>query len=265
MPAKTGSDKSFKVPGRVNALHFVDEKHGWLATDTLRHPRTAAQPGMTRRLAVQRCARHHRACLSFEWLGSDRRHLREGKLCLFRRADAGAIWETVETSADLKPYANWFVATLNITGSGTAIAVVFEGVDGGGAVLRTNDGGRSSSKVFAVGDDLYSAHINPAGEGWLTGFRGALWQTVDGGATFLPVVIKLGGQTPSCLAFDPSGKLGIAPLWKGKVLLRVGGNPWTVSDTPLGYALPPPRGAVDDGCGFVLGADGKVARLTLGH
>jgi serine/threonine protein kinase len=252
------------APGRVNALHFVDEKHGWLATDKLRRTadggatwNDAALAG-TKMRAVTALAFH-----SNGW-GLSGGTSTEGKLCLFRRADAGAIWENIETSDALKQYANWFVATLNITGPGTAIAVVFEGVDGGGAVLRTNDGGRSWSKVFAVGDDLYSAHINPAGEGWLTGFRGALWQTVDGGATFSPVVIKLGGQTPSGLAFDPSGKLGIAPLWKGKVLLRVGGNPWTVSDTPLGYALPHAC-AVDAECGFVLGADGKVARLTLRH
>ena len=254
--------RKFDAPGRVNVLHFGDVKHGWLGADRLRKTEDGGKSWNDVALAGEKMRAVTALAFHSDGWGLAGGTSNDGKLGLFRRADAGAVWESVEATGDLKQYVNWFVAKINITGPSTAIVVVFEGVDGGGAVLRTKDGGRSWSKVFALEDDLYDAHINPVGEGWLVGFRGALWQTIDGGATFSTVDTKLDGLTPTCLAFDLSGKLGIAPLWNGKVLLRAAGNSWTISDVPLGYAMTHAV-VVDAECGFVLGADGKVARLTL--
>jgi hypothetical protein len=93
----------------------------------------------------------------------------------------------------------------------------------------------------------------------LTGSRGALWSTQDGGATW-QAQDNPAGVSAGCLAFDPAGSpFGIAPLWKGKVLKTTTGRQWQEIDVKLGYSLPDAV-VVDRGCAYVLGSDGQIAR-----
>jgi hypothetical protein len=85
--------------------------------------------------------------------------------------------------------------------------------------------------------------------------------TKDGGRSWErqrnPGVVSAG-----CLAFDPAGNsFGLAPLWKGQVLLTRTGQEWEKVDVKLGYSMPDAV-VVDRGFAFVLGSDGHIAYYT---
>jgi photosystem II stability/assembly factor-like uncharacterized protein len=182
-------------------------------------------------------------------------------LALFRRGSAGDGWVALDPAGGLEPYERWSVAALAVTAAKSGLAVLVDGSEGGGVVLRTADGGRSWQKSPPFSEDLYRLSVDRHGRGWLSGFRGSLWHTGDRGENWIRHENPDADQaTPTALAFDPDGKLGLAPLWNGKVLMKKGSEPWTVHAVPLGYALPH-AAVVDPGCAYVLGVDGAVARL----
>ena len=99
-----------------------------------------------------------------------------------------------------------------------------------------------------------------AQHGWLTGSEGGLWRTTDGGATWQPLS-NPEGVSLTCLAVDPSGGLfGLAPLWKGRVLM-IDSQGCRAVDIPLEGSMPA-RDVVDAGWAYVLGADGQIARYV---
>jgi photosystem II stability/assembly factor-like uncharacterized protein len=112
--------------------------------------------------------------------------------------------------------------------------------------------------MFSSSEDLYSVHFTTREQGWLTGSRAALWLTEDGGNAWKPQP-NPAGVSAGRLAFDPGGRLGIAPLWKGRALLTTMGRDWQEIDVKLDYSMPAAV-VVDPGCAYVLGADGQIAR-----
>jgi photosystem II stability/assembly factor-like uncharacterized protein len=259
--AKTWEKLKLADVGRVHVLHFTDTKTGWLGTDRLRKTADGGETwadeslgGVTMR-SVTALALHPDGWAVAGGTTAD------GKLALFRRDSAGGGWVELDPAGGLEPYANWSVAALAVTGAKSGLAVLLDGAEGGGVVLLTADGSRSWQKSFPVAEDLYRLSVDRHGRGWLSGFRGFLWHTTERGDNWTRQENPDADQaTPTTLAFDPDGKLGLAPLWKGKVLMKRGSEPWTVHAVPLGYALPHAV-VVDPGCAYVLGADGAVARL----
>jgi hypothetical protein len=65
----------------------------------------------------------------------------------------------------------------------------------------------------------------------------------------------------SCLAFDRDGRLGVAALWNGKLLLSAGPSWRVVEGVGPGYSMPD-AAVVDAGRAYVLGAEGALARFT---
>jgi photosystem II stability/assembly factor-like uncharacterized protein len=141
-----------------------------------------------------------------------------------------------------------------------ALVALFRGHEtGGGALLRTSDGGESWDKVLTSDGDLYRVAFADAQRGWATGSGGALW-TTDGGE-WKPGP-DLGSAAVGCLAFAPGGsRLGLAPLWQGKALQTKDGLKWDQVSLDLGYSMPD-AAVVDDGWAIVLGADGRLSRYV---
>jgi len=134
---KTWTKQPFDSPSRVNVLHFVDESHGWLGTDQLQQ--TADGGKIWKAVALDGETMQSVTALTFHangW-GLAGGTTQEGKLALFQRSNSASNWEKIEAAGAFQPYADWFVAALNITGPTTALAVLLEGMDGGGVVLRT--------------------------------------------------------------------------------------------------------------------------------
>jgi photosystem II stability/assembly factor-like uncharacterized protein len=209
-----------------------------------------------------------------------------GDLVLYQRPKAGGAWtrlDPVKTGywgGPGEPYRKWAAGHIAIRARRKAVLLLWRdsgsaGVlvgrragagrrDGGqGSVLvGTSDGGATWSKMFdAPEDDLYRVHFIRSQRGWLTGSRGALWLTEDGGITWQPQT-NPGSGSVGCLAFDPAGSgFGIAPLWKGRVLLTRTGQAWQVVEVGLGYSMPAAV-VVDPGRAYVLGADGRIARYV---
>lgn len=253
-----------ETPGRIHLLHFQDTQIGWLGTDKLLQTTNGGETWQEVSLGEKMRSVTALALHSEGWglVGGTNA---DGKRALFHRDNAGAKWQTVVPSGDLPSYESWYVGSLTVTGPGSALAVLFHGVEEGGVVLRTADGGKSWTKVFTAAEDLYRLHLDNSGQGWLIGFGGTLWHSGDGGKTWQPHDNPdQDGATPTCLAFDSTGKLGLAPLWKGAVLVKTPDQPWKHEAAPLGYALPHAV-VVDPGCAFVLAADGSIARLLVTH
>jgi hypothetical protein len=70
--------------------------------------------------------------------------------------------------------------------------------------------------------------------------------------------------TPSCLAVEPGGRLGVIPLWQGRVARTAGPRAWVIDQVAAeGFYSMPSAVAVDAGCAFVLSADGRLARYLV--
>jgi len=249
------------APRRVHVLHFADAKTGWLGTDRLRETRDGGETWNDVPLGTEPLRSVTSLAMRPDAFSIAGGTTADGKLALFRKSSSEAKWGKIELSDDLKPMANWYVSSLTVPNAKVGLATLFQGVDGGGAVLRTSDGGMTWTKVFEDEDDLFHLHLNHDGKGWLAGLRGKLWQTADHGTTFQPYSSPdKDGATPTCVAFDPTGRLGLAPLWKNTVLAKTGDEPWKLHGVPLGYALPHAV-VVDAGCAYVLASDGRMARF----
>jgi photosystem II stability/assembly factor-like uncharacterized protein len=180
-------------------------------------------------------------------------------MVLFRRPSATGNWEPIELTGHPK-YRTWFVGEIAYRGPQSAVAALFRGAEDGGVLLATTDGGRIWAPQFEAAEDLYRVRFADADHGWLAGNHGTFWQTADGGAHW-SAISAAGGEpvTASCLAFD--GRLGLAPLWEGRVLLTTDGRDWRTADLPAGFGYSMPSAAVAGGVGYVLGADGRIARF----
>jgi photosystem II stability/assembly factor-like uncharacterized protein len=129
-------------------------------------------------------------------------------------------------------------------------------------LLHTADGGDSWREVFRAETYLRHVHFADTRLGWLTGFRGKLWRTEDGGRTWAEQENPAPDVSVSGLAFARTGELvALAPLWKGLVLWTDDGRTWRADNTGLEYATPA-AAVVDAGRAYVLGSDGRVARYT---
>jgi photosystem II stability/assembly factor-like uncharacterized protein len=252
--------------GRVYLLHFADERTGWLGTDQLRHTDDGGESWAPVSLPVQDGMEAVTGLVedSGGWslVGGS---TTSGELALFRRRERATGWERLDPAAtgcwggQDGPYGRWFLAGLALLRPGQAVAVLYQGYEDGGALLRTEDGGDSWTTLpFKADQDLYAVHFADPKRGWLAGFHGTLWRTTDGGTTWIPQT-NPEEVTVSCLAFAGSGNsFGLAPLWQGKVLMTTTGENWRSVEVPLGYSMPCAV-VVDPGCAYVLGTDGRLA------
>ena len=245
-------------PGRVHVLTFVDDKHGWLGADKLLQ---TADGGATwsevdlpvPMRAVTALAAHPKGwALAGGTTDAD-------TLALFHKPEAGVKWERLALTGDLSAHEKWSVAALAVNESG-ALAILVDPDSGGGAVFRKAAADKAWQKVFTAEDDLYRIHLSPGGEAWLAGLGGTLWHSADGTRFEAHPSPDTDRATAGCIKFDPTGRLGLAPLWKGKLLVKIDAAPWTAQEIPLGYALAD-AAVVNAGCAFVLGADGRIARF----
>jgi serine/threonine protein kinase/photosystem II stability/assembly factor-like uncharacterized protein len=243
--------------GRVHVLVFQDEHTGWLGTDQLRHTTNGgatwtpvALPG-GRLTAVTALA-----------MGPDGTALAggtdpDGRLVLFRRPSATPVWEPIDLTGH-PTYRSWYVGEIAVRGPQSAVAALFRGFSDGGALLATTDGGKTWAVQHQADEDLYRVRFADADHGWLAGNHGSLWQTTDGGTHWLPVRPAGDAVTVSCLSLHR--RLGLAPLWQGEVLLTNDGRSWQTTTLPVGFGYSMPSAAVVEGCGYVLSADGRIAR-----
>jgi hypothetical protein len=190
-----------------------------------------------------------------------------GTFVLFRKRGARASWEKLDPNragywgGAGQPYRHWFLGSLVIAGPSEALAAAFRGYEEGGVLLRTVDGGTTWKAVLTTRVDLYRVQLADDRHGWLTGSRGTLWRTTDAGATWHSSP-SLEGVTASSLAFAPRGSVfGLAPLWKGKVLVTTTGQTWELAQVDLAYAMPS-AAVVDPGWAYVLGANGRLAHYV---
>lgn len=250
--------------GRVHFLHFMDDKNGWLGTDKLQHTsdggatwNEVALPGVKMR-AVTAFAFHPKG---WALMGGA---TDAGMLALFHRPEGQEKWERLALAGDLKAHEKWSLSALTFN-EAVGLAVLFDPESGGGVVLRKLPGDAAWKQCLTSDDDLYRVHLSTRGAVWLTGLGGALWHSADGGANFeAHANPDADHATPACIAFDPTGRLGLAPLWKGKLLVKIDSEPWTVQETQLGYSLADAV-VVNAGCAVVLGADGRMARFLDGQ
>src|SRR5262249_39849414 len=152
---------------------------------------------------------------------------------LFQQRDGAGQWEELNPTTGYqggkaRPYQKWFLGDLAITGPTSALAVLFRGLEEGGAGGGTTDGGQTWDTVFpSEEEDLYRVRIGESGAGWLAGNHGSLWKTKDRGEQWKRALGALPGIesiTGSDLAVDRSGQLGLAPLWNGKILMMTDGK-----------------------------------------
>jgi serine/threonine protein kinase/photosystem II stability/assembly factor-like uncharacterized protein len=256
-----------KSRGRVHFLYFQDAQTGWLGTDQLDYTddggetwSRVALPPAEKLLAVNDLATGPNGWM----LAGGTTH--GGNLVLFCKGSAAADWQefvlvTKEgAGAAEQPYRKWSLGGLAILGPREAVLVLFRGDPEEGVVLRTTSGFENWTTAFTVKKDLYRVRFADARRGWLAGSHGALWGTEDGGLTWQPQP-NPGEVTLSCLAFDPQGRLGLAPLYQGKVMVTTDRKGWRVVDAPLAHSMPS-AAVVDPGCAYVLGADGRIARYV---
>ena len=255
------------APGRVFVLHFESQQVGWLGTDQLRHTRDGKAtwevvpwPG-----GVQMRAVSGLAVGPGGWViagGTSR----TGDLVFARRPGPGAGWEAINPAPAPAGHARWFVGGLIPAGERSALAVVFQGNPGGGAVLRTDDAGGTWSEVLTHEDDLFHARLGADGRGWLAGAGGAIWHTTDGGKTWQRRDPPAGMDVaPGALVLSPDGRLGVMTLWDGRVAVSRDGGRWSVTQLAPGFGFSmPSAAAVDAECALVLAADGRLAALRAG-
>ena len=253
----------------VFVLHFEDDQNGWMSTDCFYHTDDGGEHWSPVQLPAAKAVVRS---LAFGPLGLMLAAGKDGDdLVLFRRAAAGAAWEKINPDpgsywggmAPDQRYRHWYPGALAILDRQVALLPLFEGSDDNGALLRSTDGG-DHWVALGIGPgttEFFDAHVGEPGGGWVAGAGGALWITQEG-CTKWEDRPNPAGAPISRLAFDRrhSG-FGLAPVWKGRVLLTRDGKAWSLVETDLDYATPD-AAVVDPGWAFVLGSDGKVARYV---
>jgi photosystem II stability/assembly factor-like uncharacterized protein len=252
--------------GRVYVCYFADTRRGWVGAERARllHTRDGGMTWQPVSLPVE--VRAITAVVSrpdgLTLAGGNARD--DGAVNLFRQSPDRPGWEPLDAGRGGYwgaggRYRLWSVRKLAALGDGPVLAVLSGGTEQGGVLLRSDDRGNTWSVVFGPDRDLFDVHFLDESRGWLTGGDGSLWKTADGGARWereaLPEPIA-----PTCLAFDPQGgPFGIAPLWKGRVLVTADGKTWEAQEVRLGYSMPG-AAVADAGRAYVLDSEGNVAR-----
>jgi hypothetical protein len=252
--------------GSLGFLHFSTRRKGWIGGDEMR----TTEDGGDNWSAVPLPGSEPPGLVTALGVGADGWLLAAatmpgGDLVLFQRPTTGSAWtrlDGVETNywgGVGAPYRKWAAGHIAMQDARQAVLLLCRDDAEGGVLLATADAGRSWTRMLASESDLYQARFLDARRGWLTGSRGALWSTQDGGATW-QAQANPSGVSAGCLAFDQAGgAFGIAPLWNGKVLQTTTGENWQEIDVKLGYSLPDAV-VVDPGCAYVLGSEGRIAR-----
>jgi photosystem II stability/assembly factor-like uncharacterized protein len=127
-----------------------------------------------------------------------------------------------------------------------------------GEVYRTNDGGTTWAKVWAVESHITNIFFLDNQKGWLTGDRGFLAQTTDGGLTWSKTTTPTSADLTDI--FFISEKMGWAVGSRSTILYtRDGGSTWT-SASVSGLFGSPPLASVsfaDELHGWVVGGHGE--------
>jgi photosystem II stability/assembly factor-like uncharacterized protein len=254
--------------GVVHFLKFDDEVHGWFGSDQLYRTTNGGDswdrvplPGGEGLTAVRAGA--------FDTSG---RGLAggsaAGELVLYRRQAGADLWEKLDPVAtglwgsNNHPFRNWSLGGLAMAGPANAWATLSGPDTEAGVLLYTTDGGDSWKEAFRTDTYLRHVHFVDLHCGWLSGFRGKLWRTEDGGRSWTVQKNPSDELSVSSLAFAQSGEpVAVAPLWKGLALWTDDGQTWQTIETGLDYATPAAV-IVDRGRAYVLGADGQIARYT---
>jgi photosystem II stability/assembly factor-like uncharacterized protein/tRNA A-37 threonylcarbamoyl transferase component Bud32 len=248
----------------VYFLHFTDAQNGWYGTDQIWQTTDGGTTWEAAPLPEPMQAVNAAARSTDGWMlagGSNR--ATPADLILLRKPNAAAPWEKLDPAksgywgAD-QAFRHWFLSDVTIVGPQEALVTLYKGSEDGGALLRTSDGGATWKTIFQSDHDLYRVRLVDGKQGWLTGSRGSIWLTEDGGTnwTLQPNSDEI---SPICLEFAPGGSsFGVAPLGDGKVLLFADKKWQTVTALDLGYSLPS-AAVVDPGCVYVLSADGRIA------
>jgi serine/threonine protein kinase/photosystem II stability/assembly factor-like uncharacterized protein len=251
----------------IGFLHFGTERVGWFGGAVLRTTQDGGKtwapvwlPGGADLQSITTLAEGPKG-----WMlagGSTE----AGDLVLYQRPSNGSAWIRLDPvqagyqGGAGEPYRQWVASCIAIRAAGQAVLLLVGNANEGGVLLATSDGGLTWQETFRSPEDLYCVRFINDKRGWLTGSRGALWSTEDGGTRWQPQTHP-GTGSIGCLAFaSTESPLGIAPLWKGKVLLRKQ-QQWHEIDVKLGYSMPSAV-VVDRGCAYVLGGDGRLARYT---
>jgi len=256
--------------GPVHFLHFTDQRSGWLGNGRLQQTRDGGDtwtpvdlPGSAGLQAIHALATGPEGwMLAAGMVGAGE----ESEFVLFGKGNAGSSWEKLDPEkagywgGARAAYRHWRLGGLAILGPRQAVAALFTPDHEGGATLRTTDGGATwqPTNTDPEAGQFCVQAVGP-GRVWLAGAQGRLWFSDDAGAHWQPRNNPGGILPATCLAFEPSGGLGLAPLERGKVLLTRDGSSWEAVPAPFETAMPAAVVVAPDRA-FVLGANGRMAR-----
>ena len=262
---------SAKESHSVYALHFETDAAGWMSSDHLYHTDDGGNHWSSADLPADATVRS----LAFAPNGRAFAAGMQGNdLVLFRRDgpdapwkmlnhDPGGYWGDAPSPELFRRYIPGDIAVLN---DKLVLLALFKGSSDEGSLLRSLDGGDHWQPLgwpgrTGLGGEMYSVAFGTEDGGWYAGSRGLLGSIEAHGQSWANRPNPAGASV-SCFAFDPhrSG-FGLAPVWKGKVLVTRDGMKWDVLQVPLDYATPA-AAVVDPGWAFVLGSDGKIARYV---
>jgi photosystem II stability/assembly factor-like uncharacterized protein len=253
----------------VYFLWFADTEHGWLGSDRLYQTTDGGKrwavdplPGTERLRGIRSLT------VDSAGRGLVGGTAESGELTLFRRGSGADRWEKVDPASGLwgrekQPYRTWLVGGLAVAGEQDAWAVLFaDSTTEAGAVLHSADGGATWTTVFRANTYLRHIHFADSRRGWLADTRGNLWQSADGGRTWVAQANPKRDVAVSCLAFPRSGEpFGLGPLLDGQTLRTLDGQTWRIDE--IGFIdFTPSAAVVDPGRAYVLGRGGRIARYS---
>jgi photosystem II stability/assembly factor-like uncharacterized protein len=147
---------------------------------------------------------------------------------------------------------------MDIVGS-NCVAIVRSPKEPSGAVLWSRDVGKTWQVVLQTSMDLH--HVNLL-QGMLVDGEGRFWRTRNYGQSWIRDDVWPSDERvpPSCLVFNTRG-VGVAPLWRGKVLHTRDGRLWALLEIDkegFGYSMPSAV-VFEDGEMAILSSTGQVA------